>query len=43
LRRLVDGDWNPNEFLVVQPGEKIVPTYVGGIVQAKVSGKEQRR
>ncbi len=43
MRRLVDGDWNPNEFLVVQPGEKIVPTYVGGIMQAKVSGKEQRR
>lgn len=43
LRRLVDGDWNSDEFLVVRPGEKIVPTYVGGIVQAKVSGKEQLR
>ena len=41
LRRLVDGDWNPDEFLVAQPGEKIVPTYVGGIVQAKASGEEQ--
>lgn len=23
FRRLLDGDWNPNEFLVVQPGERI--------------------
>lgn len=41
LKRLVGGDWNPEEFLVIQPGEKIVPTYVEGILQAKALGKEE--
>lgn len=27
LQHLLDGDWNKQEFLVVQPGEKIVPTF----------------
>lgn len=32
LRRLVDGEWNPGEFLVLQPGNKIHPIYVGDII-----------
>ncbi|MCK4926255.1 DUF1638 domain-containing protein [Candidatus Aerophobetes bacterium] len=40
LRRLIDGNWNPGEFLIVQPGQKIVPTYVGGIIKAKVFRSE---
>ena len=34
LRRLVDAEWDPTEFLVLQPGQEIVPTYVGDIVRA---------
>ena len=40
LRRLIDGDWNQEEFLVVRPGEKIIPTYVGGIIRAQVADGE---
>ena len=35
LQRLINGDWNPEEFLVVEPGQKIVPTYLADIVTAK--------
>jgi hypothetical protein len=35
LRRLVDGEWDSNEFLVVEPGKKIVPIYVGDIIRAE--------
>jgi len=35
LRRLVDGDWNPDEFLVAQPGEKIVPPTSGVLSRPK--------
>ncbi len=41
LRRLIDGDWNEEESLVVQPGKKIVPTYVGGIIRAQVAEGER--
>lgn len=40
LRRLIDGNWNRDEFLIVQPGQKIVPTYVGSIIKAKVFRSE---
>jgi len=32
LQRLVDGDWNTEEFLVVEPGHTIVPTYSESII-----------
>ena len=35
LRRLVDGEWDPEEFLVVQPGQKIAPTYGNDIIRAE--------
>ena len=35
LQRLINGDWNPEEFLVVEPGQKIVPTYLADIVTAE--------
>lgn len=27
IKQLIDGQWNEDEFLIVQPGEKIVPSY----------------
>jgi len=35
LRRLVDGDWNDAEFLVVPPGHRIAPTYDDRIIEAR--------
>ena len=35
LRRLVDGEWDPDEFLVAQPGQKIAPTYGDDIIRAE--------
>jgi len=34
IRHLVDGDWNPREFLIVQPGEHIEARYDGSIFGA---------
>ncbi len=41
LKRLVDADWNEEEFLVVRSGEKIVPTYIGGIIRAQAADGER--
>ena len=35
LRRLVDGDWTETEFVVVEPGQRIVASYDGCIVKAQ--------
>ncbi len=35
LQRLVDGDWDPRDFLVLQPGETVEPSYDDGVVKAK--------
>ncbi len=35
LQRLVDGEWNPDEFLVVQPGQRIKPIYFDNIIRAE--------
>ncbi len=32
IQRLVNGDWNDREFLVLQPGERIVARYDEGII-----------
>ena len=37
LRRMVDAEWDPDEFLVVQPGQKITPIYVDEIIRAEDS------
>jgi hypothetical protein len=41
LRKLIEGDWNKEEFLVVQPGEKIMPIYVGDIMRAQVTDEDR--
>jgi hypothetical protein len=32
IQRMIDGKWSSNEFLVVNPGEKIIATYDEGII-----------
>lgn len=38
LRRLVDGEWDAADFLVVPPGQRIAPTYGDRIIEARESG-----
>ena len=35
LRMMVDGTWNEEEFLVLQPGERIAPDYTGKKLKAE--------
>ncbi len=35
FRRLVGGDWDPTDFLVVEPGERIVASYDEGVIKAE--------
>jgi hypothetical protein len=35
FRKLVAGDWNPGDFLVVEPGHRIVATYGEDIIKAE--------
>lgn len=37
FRRLVDGPWTSDDFLVVEPGQKIAAAYDGSIVRAEPS------
>jgi hypothetical protein len=34
IEKLLDGEWNTNEYLVLNPGEKIAPSYDGNIITA---------
>lgn len=36
LRRLLDGEWDTEEYLIVRPGEEIVPSYDGRVVSCRV-------
>lgn len=35
LRRWLDGQWDPADFLVVQPGQRVVPSYTDSIIAAE--------
>ena len=35
IQRLVNGEWNEKEFLVVQSGQRIVASYDDGIISTK--------
>ena len=37
LRRLLDGEWRDEEFLVLQPGERVGPSYDGRLIAAEAS------
>jgi hypothetical protein len=37
IQRLVNGEWDPKEFLVVPPGHRIVASYDEGIIKAVAS------
>jgi hypothetical protein len=34
VRRLIDGDWDPADYLVLQPGESIAMSYDDGVIKA---------
>ncbi len=35
VKRLIDADWDPADFLVVQPGEQLAMSYDGGVIRAE--------
>lgn len=35
VKRFVDGDWNSDEFLIVEPGQRIVASHDSGIIRAE--------
>jgi hypothetical protein len=37
IQRLVNGEWNEREFLVVPPGRRIIATYDDGIISAEAA------
>jgi hypothetical protein len=37
IQRMVNGEWDPKEFLVVPPGHRIVPSYDEGVIKAVAS------
>ena len=39
VRRLLEGDWG-EDFVVLQPGEQVVMTYDGGVVEARAAIEE---
>ncbi len=39
IQRLLDGQWDADEFLVVQPGQRVIARYDEGIVESEVSSK----
>jgi hypothetical protein len=38
VRRLVDGDWSPEDFLVLQPGERLAMSYDEAVIRAEPEG-----
>lgn len=40
LRRLLDGDWRPDEVLVLQPGERLAPSYDDDVIRPAARDRE---
>ena len=38
VRRLVDGDWGPEDFLVLQAGERLAMSYDEAVIRAEPAG-----
>jgi hypothetical protein len=38
VRRLLDGDWGPDDFLVLQPGERLAMSYDEAVIRAEPAG-----
>jgi len=38
IRRLVDADWGPEDFLVLQPGERLAMSYDEAVIRAEPAG-----
>jgi hypothetical protein len=34
IQRLLDGDWNDSDFLVVEPGQKVMASFDAGVIKA---------
>jgi hypothetical protein len=37
VQRLVNGEWDPKEFLIVPPGHRIVPSYAESVIASEVA------
>ena len=37
LQRWVDGEWDPESFLVVEPGQRVIPSYDERVIAAEVA------
>lgn len=37
IKRLIDGEWTEDEFLIVPPGQEIIPSYDSGIMKCRSS------
>jgi hypothetical protein len=42
LQRWLDGEWDAKDFLVVQPGQRIAPSYDAGIITAETDGADRK-
>ncbi len=38
VRRLLDGDWGPDDFLVLRPGERLAMSYDEAVIRAEPAG-----
>jgi hypothetical protein len=38
VRRLIDGDWGPEDFLVLKPGERLAMSYDEDVIRAEPAG-----
>jgi Protein of unknown function (DUF1638) len=38
IRRLIDGDWDPADFLVLRPGERLAMSYDDAVIRAEPAG-----
>lgn len=37
IKKLIDGEWNEEEYLIVQPSEEIIPSYDDNVIECKAA------